>query len=76
MGVGLGFGVGGGGNIGVGFGFGVGAEIGDIACALAVASSCRFFNSSASLLSCCFCTKKTQPSATKIAAKIIRLSIK
>ncbi len=77
MGVGLG-------SIGVGLGLGVpvGANIGvglvgplrkeavgeDVACAFMRASSCRFFNSSASLFSCCFCRKKRPPSPRKMIA--------
>jgi len=75
------------GSIGVGFGFGVSANIGvgsrksfeeelaaeRVACAFAKASSCRFFNSSASFFSYCFCRKKTQPSPRRMAATMMLL---
>ena len=70
MGVGLGLGVAAGAKIGVGLvgpfmeeAFGEG-----VACAFMKACSCRFFNSSASFFSCCFCRKKRPPSPSTMIA--------
>jgi hypothetical protein len=64
-------------NIGVGFGsrkpFNEELAAEGVACAFTKASSCRFFNSSASFFSCCFCRKKTQPSPRKMAATMMLL---
>ena len=73
MGVGLGLGVPAGANIGVGL---VGPfreeAVGEgLACAFMKACSCRFFNSSASFFSCCFCRKKSTPSPRTMIAMMM-----
>ena len=70
MGVGLGLGVPTGAKIGVGL---VGPfreeTVGEgVACAFMKACSLRFFNSSASFFSCCFCRKKRPPSPSTMIA--------
>ena len=72
MGVGLGLGVPAGAKIGVGL---VGPfreeAVGEgLVCAFMKACSCRFFNSSASFFSCCFCRKKRPPSPSTMIANM------